>query len=45
MMLLEIEATQGAQALSLAYNSFSDVTIHLHQDLAGHDRILEIMFP
>jgi len=44
MMLLEIEASLGVQALSLAYDSFSDVTIHLHQDLAGHDRLLEITF-
>lgn len=44
MMLLEIEATLGIQALSLAYDSFSDVTIHLHQDLAGNDRLLEVMF-
>jgi release factor glutamine methyltransferase len=44
MMLLEIESTLGIQALSLAYDSFSDVTIHLHQDLAGNDRLLEIMF-
>jgi hypothetical protein len=41
-MLLETEATLGMQALSLAYDSFSDVAIHLHQDLAGHDRLLEI---
>jgi release factor glutamine methyltransferase len=44
MMLLEIESTLGVQALGLAYDSFSDVTIHLHQDLAGHDRLLEISF-
>ena len=44
MMLIETEATLGVQALSLAYDSFSDVSIHLHQDLAGHDRLLEIMF-
>jgi release factor glutamine methyltransferase len=44
LMLLEIEASLGVQALSLAYDSFSDVRIHLHQDLAGHDRLLEIMF-
>jgi release factor glutamine methyltransferase len=44
MMLLETEATLGVQALSLAYDTFSDVNIHLHQDLAGHDRLLEIMF-
>lgn len=41
-ILLEIEATQGVKALSLAYDSFNDVNIQLHQDLAGHDRILEI---
>ena len=45
MMLIETEASLGVQALSLAYDSFSDVSIHLHQDLAGHDRLLEIMFP
>jgi len=44
MMLIETEATLGVQALGLAYDSFSDVSIHLHQDLAGHDRLLEIMF-
>ncbi|MBM3180824.1 MAG: peptide chain release factor N(5)-glutamine methyltransferase [Chloroflexi bacterium] len=44
MLLLEIEASLGVQALSLAYDSLSDVTIHLHQDLAGNDRLLEIMF-
>ncbi len=41
-ILLEIEATQGVKALSLAYDSFSNMNIQLHQDLAGHDRILEI---
>ena len=44
MLLLETEASLGVKALSLAYDSFSDVSIHLHQDLAGHDRLLEIMF-
>jgi release factor glutamine methyltransferase len=44
IMLLEIESTLGVQALSLAYDSFSNVSIHLHQDLAGQDRLLEIMF-
>lgn len=43
MILLEIEATRGVQALSIACDMFSDATIHLHQDLAGHDRLLEIM--
>lgn len=45
MMLLEIEASQGTGALSLAYDTFDQVTLHLHQDLAGHDRLLEIMLP
>lgn len=45
MMLLEIEASQGAQALSLAHDSFNNAAIHLRQDLAGHDRILEITLP
>ena len=42
MILLEIEASLGNQALSLAYDSFSEATIHLHQDLTGRDRLLEI---
>jgi hypothetical protein len=45
-MLLEIEATLGPPALGLAYDAFSeDVRLHLHQDLAGHDRLLEVMLP
>lgn len=43
MILLEIEATTGIQALNLAYDLFSEAEIHLHQDLTGHDRLLEIM--
>ena len=42
MMLLEIESTRGVQALNLACDLFSEATIHLHQDLAGQDRLLEI---
>jgi release factor glutamine methyltransferase len=42
MMLLEIEATRGIQALNLACDLFSKATIHLHQDLMGRDRLLEI---
>ena len=42
MILLEIEATQGMAAVSLAYDNFDSAEIHLHQDLAGHDRLLEI---
>src|SRR6266498_4861706 len=43
MILLEIEDSLGNQALSLAYNSLSESTIHLHQDLTGRDRLLEIL--
>lgn len=43
MILLEIEATQGIRALNLAYDMFSEAEIHLHQDLTGHDRLLEIV--
>ena len=42
LILLEIEATRGIQALSLAYDMFSEAEIHLHQDLTGLDRLLEI---
>ena len=41
-ILLEIEATRGMQALELARTRFSSAEIHLHQDLAGNDRLLEI---
>ncbi len=41
-ILLEIEATLGMQALSLAYDLFNEAEIHLHQDLTGRDRLLEI---
>ena len=42
LILLEIEATRSLQALSLAYDMFSKAEIHLHQDLTGRDRLLEI---
>ncbi len=44
-ILLEIEATRGSAVLSLAYDAFSASSIHLHRDLAGRDRLLEIQFP
>jgi release factor glutamine methyltransferase len=43
LILLEIEASRGIQALNLAYDLFSEAEIHLHQDLTGRDRVLEIM--
>jgi release factor glutamine methyltransferase len=42
LILLEIEASRGVPALSLAYDMFSQAEIHLHQDLTGRDRLLEI---
>ncbi len=42
LILLEIEATRGVQALNLAYDLFSEAEIRLHQDLTGNDRLLEI---
>jgi release factor glutamine methyltransferase len=41
-MLLEIESTRGTQAVSLVYDLLPGATIHLHRDLAGQDRLLEI---
>jgi release factor glutamine methyltransferase len=44
MILLEIEASQGMAAVSLAYDHFDSAEIHLHKDLAGRDRLVEIRF-
>jgi release factor glutamine methyltransferase len=41
-LLIEIEAGQGRSAGSMARNSFPSAVIKLHQDLAGHDRLLEV---
>jgi release factor glutamine methyltransferase len=43
-ILLEIEATLGIKALSLVYDFFNQAEIHLHKDLTGRDRLLEIQF-
>ena len=42
LILLEIEATLGVQVLNLAHELFAQAEIHLHQDLTGRDRLLEI---
>ena len=42
MMLLEVESTRGSQARDLACDLFPEAAIHLHQDFAGQDRLLEI---
>ncbi len=41
-LLLEIESTAGLKAVSLAYHAFPEAEIHLHRDLDGQDRLLEI---
>ncbi|MBK9927245.1 MAG: peptide chain release factor N(5)-glutamine methyltransferase [Anaerolineales bacterium] len=42
LMLFEIEATLGKQALNLAHEIFPNAQTQLHQDLTGRDRLLEI---
>jgi release factor glutamine methyltransferase len=42
LLLMEIEASEGPAALSLACDVFAEADIHLHEDLSGRDRILEI---
>jgi release factor glutamine methyltransferase len=42
LVLLEIESSQGVAAISFAYDTFSHASIHLHRDLADHDRLIEI---
>jgi release factor glutamine methyltransferase len=42
LLLMEIEASEGSAALSLAHDAFSEAEIHLHKDLAGRDRLLEV---
>ena len=43
MLLLEIESSGAAQALDLAHEELPEARINLYQDLAGRDRLLEIM--
>jgi release factor glutamine methyltransferase len=42
VMLLEIEARRGRQAVHLVRNYYPEAMIHLHMDLTGQDRLLEI---
>lgn len=44
LLLCEIEATQGQKALNLAKDCFPKSKVDLHQDLAGHNRLLEIIY-
>jgi release factor glutamine methyltransferase len=45
LMLLEIEATLGEQAIQLAHDLLPNTNIQLHKDLTGRDRLLEIELP
>lgn len=45
LMLFEIEATLGKQALQLAHEIFPNARTQLHQDLTGRDRLLQIELP
>jgi len=42
LILMEIDSTCGALALSLAHEMFPGASVQLHQDLAGLDRLLEV---
>lgn len=43
VLLMEFGAGQGRAIQELARSAFPHATITLHQDLAGHDRVLRIM--
>ena len=42
LLLIEIEASEGPAVLSLVCDAFGEAEIHLHKDLAGHERLLEV---
>jgi release factor glutamine methyltransferase len=42
LLLMEIEASEGPAVLSLVCDVFAEAEIHLHKDLSGHERILEV---
>ena len=43
LMLLEIEASQGSKAISLAQSTFPNSRSRIHPDLAGRDHLLSII--
>jgi len=43
MILLEIEASQGIEVVSLAYDAFDSAEIYLRKDYAGRHRLVEIL--
>lgn len=44
-LLLEIEASQGQAVLGLSHQVFANARVELHTDLAGRDRLVEILLP
>ena len=42
LILMELESSLGKKASTLGYDFFPEAGIHLHQDLSGHERLLEI---
>ena len=42
LLLMEIEASEGPAVCSLASKVFPKALIQMHEDLAGHDRLLEV---
>lgn len=44
ILVCEIEARQGNRVLNIAKNKFPNATITLHQDLAGLDRLVKIIW-
>jgi release factor glutamine methyltransferase len=45
LILLEIEASQGAAAQEYARQNFKEAYVRVYPDLAGNDRLLEIQLP
>ena len=41
-ILLEIEASQGSEVFTFARSAFDGARVHLYQDWAGRDRLIEI---
>jgi len=42
LILLEIESSTGEEAMQLARSAYLSAHISIHQDLAGHDRVIAI---
>jgi len=42
LLLMEIEASEGPAVLASVSDALTKARIHLHQDLAGRDRLLEV---